>query len=299
MALLGRKTSGDPVAALSRQLQTAAGSRCLITQENLGGAGREQIAQLIPALEGHDVHVVITVRDVARTIPSAWQQSVAAGRSCRYDEFLEAVLSERQTGPAVSFWRDYGVLDLVQRWSGLTTPSLTHLVIVPPPAAPPDMLLERFCSVIGVETANLLRDAARSNESLGLVQVEVLRRLNEIPRHVGPRVRGKVYKREFARAVLAAQPGRRPLMPSSSRSWCRGYAQRVAVALTTAGYDVVGDIADLDPPESAFTDAPQTVSESELGAAAIVALGVLLDQRALEVERTREARRRHPADDTG
>jgi hypothetical protein len=85
MALLGRPTAGDPVAALSRQLETAAASRCLITQEKLGGAGSEQIAQLMPALEGHDVHVVITVRDVARTIPSAWQQSVAAGRSYRYD----------------------------------------------------------------------------------------------------------------------------------------------------------------------------------------------------------------------
>jgi hypothetical protein len=187
----------------------------------------------------------------------------------------------------------------VQRWSRLTTPAFTHLVTVPPPAASPEVLLERFCSVIRVETAGLLRDAARPNESLGLAQVEVLRRLNEIPRHVDPRVRGKVYKREFAQAVLAAQPGRRLLMPSSSRSWCRAYAEQVGVALTTAGYDVVGDIADLDPPESAFTDAPQTVSESELGAAAILALGVLLDQRALEVEHTRETRGRHPADHTG
>src|SRR4051794_28150959 len=119
LALLGRPTAGDPLTALSRQLEAAAGSRCLITQEKLGGAGREQIARLIPALQGHDVHVVVTVRDVARTIPSAWQQSVKAGRSQPYDKFLDAVLSERQTGPSVSFWRNYGVLELLQRWSRL------------------------------------------------------------------------------------------------------------------------------------------------------------------------------------
>lgn len=292
MAVLGRPTAGNPLTALPRQLEAAAGRRCLISQEKLGGAGWKKIAQLIPALEGHDVHVVVTVRDLARTIPSAWQQSVQAGRSYRYDEFLEAVLSDGQTGPAVSFWRNHGVLDLVKRWSRLTTPSCTHLVIVPPPGAPPEVLLDRFCSVIGVDTAGLVRDAARSNESLGLAQVEVLRRLNEIPRDMDPKLRSKVYKLEFAGAVLAAQPGRRPLMPATSRSWCHAYAEQVGLAITTGGYDVVGDLADLDPPESAFTDAPQMVSESELAAAAIVAVGALLAQRASEVERTRAARSR-------
>src|SRR4051812_24125773 len=74
MAVLGRKTAGAPLAALPRQLAAARGSRCLITQEMLGRADARQIARLRTALGDRDLHVVVTVRDIARTIPSAWQQ---------------------------------------------------------------------------------------------------------------------------------------------------------------------------------------------------------------------------------
>jgi hypothetical protein len=291
VAILGRRTAGDPVAALPRQLAAATGSRCLISQELLGRANRRQIAQLTPALEGHDVHVVVAVRDVARTIPSAWQQYVKAGHSYRYDEFLEAVLSGGDTDATRSFWRDHGVVDMVKRWGRLTTPSSTHVVVVPRPDSPPEVLLERFCSAIGVDPAGLVRAAAESNESLGLAQVEVLRRLNESPGSYAPKVYGKVFKREFARGVLAAQEGRRPMMPAGSRPWCLDYTQRTVEALSSGGYDVVGDLEDLHPPDSAFTEQPQDVSGTELGDAAMVALRALLDRRASDVERARASKR--------
>jgi hypothetical protein len=289
-AVLGRRTAGDPLAALARQLAAATGSRCLITQELLGRAQRRQIARLLPALADHDVHVVVTVRDVARTIPSAWQQYVKAGHSEPYDEFRDAVLSRSLTGAAGVFWRDHGVVDMVQRWGRLASPSSIHVVLLPQPGSPPEVLLDRFCSVIGIEPGHLVRDAARPNESLGLAQVEVLRRLNELPSHHANWVYGKVYKRGFARGVLAAQPGRRALMPGTSRSWCRDYTDTVVEALTSGGYDVVGDLEDLHPPDSAFADDPQTVSDSEAGAAAILALRALLDERVAEEEQARASR---------
>jgi hypothetical protein len=295
-ALLGRRTAGDPIGALPRQLAAAAGRRCLITQESLGRASRQQIARLEPALGAHDVHVVVTVRDVARTVPSAWQQYVKAGHAYRYGEFLDAVMSGGDAG-APSFWLDHGVVEMVRRWGLLTTPSSTHVVVVPPPGSPPEVLLERFCTVIGAEPGGLVREVATSNESLGLVQAEVLRRLNEIPGSYAPRVYGKVYKREFLRGVLATQPGRRPLMPASSRPWCDEYTEKVVEALTSDGYDVVGDVDDLRAPESAFTDEAQSVSDTELAAAAIVALRGLLDERASEVERARAANPRRRSRD--
>ena len=261
-----------------------------------GRAGPRQIARLIPALADHDVHVVVTVRDVARTIPSAWQQYVKAGHSYRYDEFLDAVLSGRGTAPAENFWLDHGVVDMVKRWGRLATPPFTHVVVLPQHGASLEKLLERFCSVIRIDPAHLVHQGARSNESLGLVQVEVLRRLNEIPRIYAPKVYGKVYKRGFAREVLAAQPGRRPLMPASSQQWCRAYTDRVVEALTNGGFDVVGDLDDLHPPVSAFTEDSQRVSDTECGAAAIVALRALLDERASQAERAREARARRSSD---
>jgi hypothetical protein len=292
LAVLGRKTAGDPLAALSRQLATAPGSRCLITQELLGRADDEQIARLRPALDQRDVHVVVTVRDIARTIPSAWQQYVKAGHTYRYHEFLEAVLSGRRDGMAASFWLDHGVVDLVERWGRLTRPSATHVVVVPTAGAESGLLLDRFCTALGIEPSTLVRVDAKSNRSLALAQVELLRRLNEGRDNYAPRVYGKVYKREFARGVLGAHAGPRPLMPTTSKPWCDSYTKRVVEALTAGGYDIVGDHRDLLPPESAFTDDPQVVSDAELGAAAIDALRVVLNQRATQVTRAREARGR-------
>jgi hypothetical protein len=292
LAVLGRKTAGDPLAALPRQLATAPGGRCLITQELLGRADDEQIARLRPALAQRDVHVVVTVRDIARTIPSAWQQYVKAGHTHRYHEFLEAVLSGRRDGMAGSFWLDHGVVDVVERWGRLTTPSATHVVVVPTTGAESGLLLDRFCTAVGIEPGGLVRADAKSNRSLALAQVELLRRLNEDRGSYAPRVTGKVYKREFAHGVLGAQPGPRPLMPTTSKPWCDDYTEWVVEALTAGGYDMVGDHADLRPPDSAFTDDPQVVSDAELGSAAIAALRVLLDERAAQVTRARAARGR-------
>jgi hypothetical protein len=298
LAILGRKTAGDPLGALPRQLAAASGNRCLITQEKLGGADAQQITGLAPALAGHELHVVVTVRDVARTIPSAWQQYVKAGRPDRYDEFLDALLSEQRTDITQAFWRDHGVVDLVRRWGRLTTPSRTHVVVVPPEGSPPEMLLSRFCTVIGVQPDGLANAVAARNESLGLAQVEVLRRLNETRGDHAAAIYGQVYKREFARGVLAAQQGRRPVLPAGSEPWCRTYTERVVAELGSGGYDVVGDLEDLRPPGSAFTAQPQEVSDPELSTAAIAALGALLDRRAGEVARARASKRRQPGEQT-
>jgi hypothetical protein len=288
--LLGKSTSGDPVEALPRQLAAAPGNRCLISQELLGRADRSQIARLAPALGGRDVHVVVTVRDVARTIPSAWQQYVKAGHSYRYDEFRDAILSGQQTRATRAFWSDHGVVEMVERWGALTTASSTHVVVLPRPGAPPEVLLERYCSVIGVDPSRLARDVAKPNETLGLAQVEVLRRLNEERGTYSRKVYGKVYKREFARGVLAAQRGARPLMPAASRAWCREYTERMREALGSGGYDVIGGLGDLHPPDSAFTEQAQEVSDAALGKAALEALRAVLDLRASEVERARSSR---------
>jgi hypothetical protein len=289
-AVLGRRTAGDPLRALPRQLASA-GSRCLITQELLARASADQIQRLKPALGDREVHVVVTVRDIARTIPSAWQQYVKAGQDVRFDDFVDAIVSGRTDGPAEAFWPDHGVVDVVARWAGLSTPSATHVVVVPPRDSDPDELLERFCAVLGVETDALTREVAAYNESLGLAQVEVLRRLNVERASLGRQLHGKVYKRGFARGVLGPQGGRRPVLPSDTRDWCTTYTRRVVAALTSGGYDIVGDLEDLTPADSAFTDDPQVVSEAEVAESAVDALRVILSSRAAEVARARAERR--------
>ena len=63
---------------------------------------------------------------------------------------------------------------MLERWSVIAPPERIHVVTVPPSGTPPEVLLERFCSVIGVDPAALDREVPRANESLGQVQAELL-----------------------------------------------------------------------------------------------------------------------------
>ena len=56
------------------------GSRAVYSQESLAAARPAQIERLLDACGDREVHVVVTVRDLARALPSAWQEELKAGQ---------------------------------------------------------------------------------------------------------------------------------------------------------------------------------------------------------------------------
>ncbi len=52
------------------------------------------------------------------------------------------------------------------------------MVTVPPPGSEPELLLRRFCEVVGVDASRLDREVGRLNESVGRTQAELLSRVN-------------------------------------------------------------------------------------------------------------------------
>jgi len=116
-AVLGRRTAGDSLRALPRQLASA-GSRCLITQELLARASADQIQRLKPALGDRDVHMVVTLRSIGAILPSAWQQYVKAGVTLSFDDWLRAVVGDP---PETSVTKRFHVRNdqgaVVRRWA--------------------------------------------------------------------------------------------------------------------------------------------------------------------------------------
>lgn len=94
-----------------------------------------------------------------------------------------------------------------------------HIVTVPPPGSSPTELLERFSTVLGVDAARLNASptVVNTNPSLGHVQAQLLRQVNEVMGadllEVGsPTARGQNY---LDKHVLADQRGaRRRSQPS-------------------------------------------------------------------------------------
>src|SRR5687768_3802096 len=62
----------DSLARFSALLAEAPGSRALISQESLSGARPHQVRRFLDACDDREVHVIVTVRDLARQLPSSW-----------------------------------------------------------------------------------------------------------------------------------------------------------------------------------------------------------------------------------
>lgn len=275
-----------------RELAAAPGDRVLVSDEVFGGSTEEQVARLGEALGGREAHLLITVRDIARTIPSAWQQTVKGGSQVPYETFVDAVVS-REGEVAAGFWRAYDVPAMLDRWKGLVEPSRMHVVLLPPPGAAPTVLLDRFCGVLGIDPASLTAESVRANESLGRAQAELLLRINGLlaPPTFRRDLHGPVLKRGFAIGVLAPQKGDRIPMLAQHRAWCEEHARGVIDALGSGGYDVVGDLAELHPHDSAFADELTPVDEREVTDAALRALATILDGQVADLRRERDANR--------
>ena len=83
-----------PVDRFAERLREVATPRVLTSDELLGAASPDQIADLLTACGDAEVHVVVSVRSLSRLLPSTWQQRVQQrGESPPLEEFLAAVTS--------------------------------------------------------------------------------------------------------------------------------------------------------------------------------------------------------------
>ena len=288
VALRGRlDPATDPPKAfnvlekLRKEALAATGDRALISQEILGALLPEQMEPLLDALPGYEVHLIVTVRDLARSLPSGWQQETQAKTTTGLEDFVEEFASHEQR--SYNFHKRRVLQNVLDRWEQHVPADRIHIVTVPPRSAAPNVLLGRFCALLDIDPGSLDLGASRRNTSLGVVQAELMRRVNE---ELGDRLthpRGEYdehAKRFLAKQVLLAQGGRPVRLPAAAREWCVEASEAIIGRLATGGYHVVGDLEDLRPDPAAFAEPGDTVTDAELVQAAVDAIAELLVDRA-------------------
>lgn len=280
----------ESLEKFSAALRRSPGTRALVSQESLAVAGPHQIRRLLDACGDREVHVIVTVRDLARQLPSSWQQLIKSGGTATYMRFVRQARAREQEGSDVGPWTHLNVLAVLARWSEAVGPERIHVVTVPPAGSPPTALLERYCSVLGVDPDRMAPEETRGNVSLGRVQAELLRRVNsELPAEMRPRqVYGAVGKRFFATQILAAQTPSSIRVPAEFRAWCDEVADRQIKTIDSAGYLVTGPLADLRCPDAAFCDEDDPATHREVASAAVSALVRILSLRGEAVRRRAE-----------
>ena len=269
------------------------GQTVVLSSELLVFCDDDQIARALAAFEA-EVHVIYTARDLVRQVPAAWQEEVKNQGTTTFGDFIDRVLRSRRRGRRHAFWNAQDVVQVLARWTPERDPSRVHLVTAPAPGAARSLLWERFVSVFLADSDALDTDTSTSdNVSLSMLQTELLRRYNQ--RHGAamswPQYRRTVRSQLEPFLIKGIEDSRRLVLRQREWRSLRREADRMVGALSGAGYDVTGDLAELLPPQmgegrgSRQIVAPEDLADEELLAAALDTVHQLLSVRAAPVGR--------------
>ena len=243
---LRERTDRDAVTVLSSETLCLAQPRHVVrVLDDLRGAGVEE------------VDVVVTVRDLARQLPAEWQEGVKHGRRGSYPGFLRTVLAEPSELDRAArrrhkrFWAAQDPVAVLDLWAAHLPVDRLHLVVNPASGAPADELWRRFATALALPAdlaGTVVLPAAQVNASLGAVQLEVLRRVNQrFTRRGRQQSYGTVAKRLYAGRILRQQEGTRLVLPPDHLDTAVQLCDRWVDAVRQRGWPVVGDLVELRP----------------------------------------------------
>lgn len=272
--------------ALVNEARKAPGD-VLISHEILAAASPAQVAKAMAAFADDEVHLVLTARDLARQIPAEWQENVKHRGRRSFSKFMGLVVRSRRTSPDLWFWRVQSIPDVLTRWGNGLPPEHIHVVTVPQPGAPTDLLWKRFAQVVGLDPDARYEDSNDFNPSLGTAETAVVRRLNQLL--AGKGVPREVYvdlvREVIARDTLAHRPDQiRAMLPKRRWPFVEAVTGEWLEWLEGAGVDVVGDLAELTPQRPDYSDGtwqhPDKPPAELVAEAAIEALAAVIEDVA-------------------
>ncbi len=255
----------------------------VVSMEFLGPAGPRVIRRLIGSLAPARVEVVVTARDLNRSIAALWQETIQNGRSWTWPEYVAGVRAgcpwhdpAETTEAGRTFWRQQDLSRIAGSW-GKAADRLT-VVTVPHPGAAREELLDRFTTAAGI--APLEVASGGGNESLGVASTLALRRMNELLSEEGMDfpMASDVRKGFLAKRVLAARRPDEPGVGLPVQDWVVSMCEELVARVRELPVEVVGDWADLAPVDVPGID-PGDVPADAVAEAAIAGMAGLIKRR--------------------
>lgn len=166
---------------------------------------------------------------------------------------------------------------VAQRWGGSLPPRQVHIVTMPKQPASQHEFWERFADACAIDSQGLELDQVRVNESMGVVEAELLRRVNQTlaGRIATSRDQSVLLRDLFAHEILVPQ-GSEPIAISPEQyDEATERANQAIAELSESGVNVHGDLDDLRATRVAGRT-PDEVSDSELLEVALESISRLL-----------------------
>lgn len=257
----------------------------IVSHEFFAAASADQAVRAMQRLQGAEVHVVVTARDTLSLVTARWQEFVKNGSTVGIDDYPV----REDTSPEQEW--DWGTLDLadvLRRWGASLPRERVHVLTLPKPGTPRDELWIRFARLVGVDHTTCDVSGSVQNESLGVVEVELLRRVNaELVDFTSAIDRGNWIRGYLAQGKLVPRGGEK-FWPSPGRiEELRERGDRAVDFVISQGYDVIGDVEDLRTPKQVPERRhPDSVTDTEIAAAGAATIAAMMtDVRRLTRER--------------
>jgi hypothetical protein len=296
LAFRGQQMPGKPPPrpeqwdGLVAQVAAAANQRVVVSSEFLGTAGVETGRRAVQLLGGPRVHVVVTLRPLAKMMPSQWQQYVRSrATTSSYDDWLDGMLRKPPyKRPTPSFWNRNHHDVLVERWGSIVGPENLTVIIVD--EADRNFLMRTFEDLLGLPAGLLVADRDTENRSMTLAETELVRQINVEFKNRG--WSDELYRRMVLKGIgFQMQTHRTPDVDEpriTTPQWALDRVAEIVAAaadkISTLGVRIVGDISTLGAPrladESRGAGAPATLP---IDAAREAVIGAILTSGVLTV----------------
>lgn len=251
----------------------------VLSHERYSLASAEQNERIRDDLTGRELHVVFTLRDLTGVVSADWQESVKNGSASTWAEFCKTVTAD----DAKVLRTRTRALRSLRTWGKVLPGEQIHVVTVPPSGSSRELLWERFCTALGVDHEGTSTKQPRGNQSMGQVEVELIRRINELPEsELSVHDRRPELKHFLAEEALNRRPDKaRVSIDKDTFKAARRESRAIVRQIEKLGLDVVGDLADLT--SATYRDAEpgaNDIADAELVDAAVDAIAALAHRSA-------------------
>lgn len=286
--------AGTAWARLQEEIAEWTGD-AVISHEFFAAATADQASGVIAALAPAEVHVVTTAREPLGLFTASWQES----------------LKNRGTTPMADYGRgesddprdiwDWRTLDLrlvLERWGHHVPAEHVHVLPLPGKDAPREQIWHNFAGLLGLDSGAYDLSQTFPNESMGVVEAETLRRVNEHLDTFTKAVDRGVFIRTFLGDERLVPRGGERFWPGDDQiADCRERGELAAAYVADQGYDVIGDLNQLLVPEHLPERRhPDSVTDAEVAEVAVELVATMLgDVRELRRERNTARRERDAA----
>jgi hypothetical protein len=232
------------------QVSSAPEMRVVVSSEFFSDSDLETARRAVRELGGPRVHVVVTLRPLAKIMPSQWQQYVRNQARFTYDDWLDGMLRKAPYHkPTPTFWQRHQHDVQVERWASIVGPENVTAIVLD--EADRNAMLRTFEELVGLPSGLLVAAHDSDNRSLTLGEIELVRQIN-----VEFRRRGwsdELYKKLVRKGLgLQMQTNRRPGADEpriTTPQWALDRAAEIGAAaagkLSALGVRIVGDVSTL------------------------------------------------------